>query len=156
MERGIEMYLGNISNRQAPVICFDANVLFLEKRKETNPILTFFGKKLGGKEFYTFFNRETDQTAIDIINNIWSNYDFSVYIFMDNQLIASRLHDFLYENHVSYTRTISCDIEGLKRMCHNQFHLFVSKDAELISKLSKNNAILLQDLPCHMKLARRI
>ena len=134
------MRFNDISNRQAPIIAFNLdNLLYEEKSKSI---------------FDAFKPRKLNQTFLDVVNNIWYQYEFSVYLVSKEQVSEtySKLEDvdILYTSAIHYTGE-----DNLRRMLNYRFHLYVDKDRELLSVLSCRNAIHIDDIQDYIRNSRR-
>jgi hypothetical protein len=141
--------LGNdISNRTAPIICFDSSIFFFDEEKERGTITKFLDR------FMRKEHREPNMAVINTINRIWYSYDLSIYV-ATNEDPIDILSDNLYSLDVCHTRIVFYpNIEYLRNQCQNQYQYFVSNDAELLSRISMKNAITLEELLKLIKIAR--
>ena len=135
------MMNGNISNREAPVIAFNIDNLLFEKKENSIFDIIFNNRKV------------VNQNFIDIVNNVWYNYDFSIYLISSQTIEESEKKlegiDIQATKVVSYT-----GIDNLRRMLNYRFHLYVDSDESLISQLG-NNAIHIDNLQDHLRINRR-
>jgi len=149
------MLHGDISNRQAPIICFDSNILFRNEPIATNPIEKFFGKLFSGEE-YSFFNRTINLSIVNLINNIWYSQDLSIYIAVSEQSYIEGLTDALDVNDVNYTRLLYYpSMDFLRDKCHYEYYYYVSNDEKHLSNISMKNAVTIDELTKLLNTARR-
>jgi hypothetical protein len=132
------MKYNDISNREAPIIAFNLdNLLYEEKSKSL---------------FDIFKPRKLNQNFLDIVNNIWYNFEFSIYL-VSGELTSDTFTrvediDIQFTNAIHYT-----GIDNLRRMIQYRFHLYVDGDNELISKLSAKNVIHIDDIYNHLRIS---
>lgn len=134
------MLNGNISNREAPVIAFNIDNLLYEKDE------SYF--------FNLLHSKKINQSFIDIVSNVWYNYDFSVYLI--SKLTVEEAERKLEGIDIQATRVVHyTGIDNLRRMLTYRFHLYVDNDGSLISQLGCRNAIHIDELQNHMSIIRR-
>ena len=130
---------GDISNKEAPVIAFNMDNLLFESKSDS--IFDIFKKK------------KLNQTFIDIVNNIWYNYEFSIYL-VSSQIVLEA--EKILENvDIQVTRVVHYTGESnLQRLLTYRFYLYVDSDVNLISRLSCKNAIHIDELQNHLRFNR--
>lgn len=149
--------LGNdISNRTAPIICFNIdNLLFTGESKDDGLIINMI-RKLGLEtERSNYLDRKIDQKVVNIINNIWTRYDFSIYL-TTRYYFLEDIDEVLQENDVYHTRLFTYpSIDILSEKIKYEYSLYVDSDPAMISMLNSGRAIHISELPNHMKVTRR-
>lgn len=133
------MLRNNISNKTAPIVAFNIdNILF--KKKDINFIKNISSYLSFNRDKYLYFNREIDNTNIDIINRTWIRNEVSIYLITFTDYLIE-LEELLVENDVSYTKLKKINgIDSLRRNCMFNYYYYFDTDLSLISKISQNNA----------------
>jgi len=151
------MLHNDISNRQAPVICFDSNILFTNEPVNATLMGKLFRKLAGNNAMFDFLNRKVNLDVVNAINNVWYGQDLSIYFALSDQYgFTEELTELLNENDVCYTRLFSYpSIEFLRHKCQYEYYFYVSNDKEHLSKISMKNAITLDELAKQINVARR-
>lgn len=136
------MRFGDISNRSAPIIAFNIdNLLFTSSAPETGLL----------SKLSALFNvKKVDYVFLDILNNIWTKYDLSVYLVTGTDS-TELMYNVLDENSICYTDIIKYHgIDNLRRLVDNRFFLYVDCDEQIISQIGRKNAIHIKDLPNYL------
>ena len=142
------MRYGDISNRSAPIIAFNVdNLLFINEKEDSlfDKIKLFFGS-----------NKKVDYVFLDIVNNIWTRYDLSVYMITYSDDTDS-IHSLLDEHHVNYTDVMQYHgVDNLRRLVDNRFFLYVDNDESLLSKIGRKNAINISNLSLYLPVGGKL
>lgn len=135
------MMFGNISNRSAPIIAFNIDNLLYATSQPTGFI---------NKLYSLFSTREVDYLFLEIVNNIWNRYDFSVYLITssdDTELIYKVMDD----NNVCFTDVVKYHgIDNLRRLVDTRFFLYVDSDEQILSQIGRKNAIHISNLTSYL------
>jgi hypothetical protein len=135
------MLHGDISNRQAPIIAFNLDNLLYENKSKSI--------------FNMFKPRSLNQNFLDIVNNIWYNYEFCIYLISASPV--GETYRKLEEVDIQFTSAVHyVGVDNLRRQCQYRYQLYVDSDKDLLSQISSSNAIHLDDLPNYIRnLGRR-
>ena len=144
---------GNLSSGFAPIIAFDIDVIVRNKKKgHFDSIKSVFHSD--EQQFMQSF----DRTRAYIINSLWRNYSFRIFIisplgYDDYQ----RIDGLLSSVELYYNRLVMYggDIPSLRKVIELEYTYFFSANRELIGKISHDRAVMLDDLPFVLPLSGR-
>ena len=141
------MKFNDLCNRTAPIIAFNVdNMLFKEDSNKPKGIIE--------KIKNAFKSKDINEEFIDTVNNVWANYDFSVYL-VTNSKPSPDLEDYYFSLGINFTKLVSyTGIDNLRRQLNYVFYLYVDCDEELLSVLSCKNAVNMKDLWKYLKTTR--
>lgn len=130
------MLHGNLSNRQAPIIAFNVdNLLFMDEVKSTalQKLLSKFKTEKSKMQ-----SREINTDFVNILNNLWNSYDYSIYLitFNKEEEYEECLYDILDKNGACYTLLIKYSTwDELREINSLQYTYYFDTNEELISYL---------------------
>lgn len=140
------MLRNDISNKQAPIIAFNIdNLLFSNKDSSIN----LFNKILESikSDKTKYISREINKDFVNQINNIWTKNPYSIY-FVTFTNYSNELYDILDKNAVAYTSLVELqEWQDLRYRCELQYMYYFDSDEELLSFISKGNALHIDTLP---------
>lgn len=140
------MLRNDISNKQAPIIAFNIdNLLFSNKDSS----ITLFNKILESikSDKTKYISREINKDFVNQINNIWTKNPYSIY-FVTFTNYSNELYDILDKNAVAYTSLVELqEWQDLRYRCELQYMYYFDSDEELLSFISKGNALHIDTLP---------
>lgn len=144
--------LGNdISNRTAPVICFNIDSLLFTNNKKKRKLLD----RLFSYGNNDYLERELNFSVVNLINNLWFNYDFSIYLTTKESFLDD-ISEILYEYDICHTRLFQYpSIEFLRDKVYYEYHLYVDDNLQNLSEIGRGNAIPLSELPKHIRTVMR-
>lgn len=139
------MLRNDISNKQAPIIAFNIdNTLFNNKDS-----INLFNKILESikSDKTKYISREINKDFVNQINNIWVKHPYSIY-FITFTNYSNELYDILDKNAVAYTSLVELqEWQDLRYRCELQYMYYFDTDEELLSFISKGNALHIDTLP---------
>lgn len=140
------MLRNDISNKQAPILAFNIdNLLFSNKDSSIN----LFNKILESikSDKTKYISREINKDFVNQINNIWTKNPYSIY-FVTFTNYSNELYDILDKNAVAYTSLVELqEWQDLRYRCELQYMYYFDSDEELLSFISKGNALHIDTLP---------
>jgi hypothetical protein len=140
------MYLGNISNRVAPIICFHTDLIFSDEKLDKNFLEKTKSFFLGESDKEKYMGRKIDRLAYTIINNIWDNYEYGIYLATDKPY-GKDLEDLFSEIQLNYTRLISYESFALLTFTiRDSYYLYVDKNVDRLGICSSAKAITLDKI----------
>ena len=135
----------DISNKSAPIIVFDLDSLLFKETKLNTGIVGAISRFVAtDKDKYDYFNREINTNFIYIVNSIWTNYNFSIFLETSFPIDDSpALADFLNDNFIIYySKLIEFKgIEHLRMMCELEYYLYISANMQKLAEIAKPNAV---------------
>lgn len=146
------MIKGNISNRTAPIIAFNVDLLFMDNVDSATTTLQKLKMKMLTLHKSKLATKKLDRGFISIIDRLWNKYTYSIYFVNLEEDKQEELYSILDQNNVNYTSLqIIRSREELREVCELQYTYYFDKDEERLSYLSCNNALSIKELPTIIK-----
>lgn len=140
------MLRNDISNKQAPILAFNIdNLLFNNKDNSINLFSKVIESLKSDKTKY--ISREINKDFVNLINNIWTKHPYSIY-FITFTNYSNELYDILDKNAIAYTSLVELqEWQDIRYRCELQYTYYFDINEELLSFISKGNALHIDMLP---------
>lgn len=138
------MRFNDISNRQSPILAFNIDNLLFAPPSQPSTFIAKLQWKFKSED-EKLLDRPFNKDFINMINYIWNKFDYSIYFITFNTHLVDNLYEKL--SNINYTSLISIsDKEELRGACEKQFYYYFDTDEEILSYISKPNALHLDQL----------
>ena len=154
------MKFNDLSNKTSPIIVFNIDsLLFKDTPKNTGFSDLIANVLTKDRNLYEYLNREVNQNVIYVINSIYMNYDYSIYLqtSMPDESYEA-LSAFLNEDIMLYYTSLIHDhgMDVLRRRLDLEYYIYVTNDYAELQEINKGNAIHFTDITQYIKkLGRR-
>jgi hypothetical protein len=149
------MLNNNISNHSAPVLAFNIdNTLFRDTPIKRDLLDRLKRSFTAPTEKDLYFERELNENTVNIINNLWYQHDFSIYLVTKHGFM-NEIHEFLYSENLEYTKVVQYHgIDNLRRMVELRFFYYIDSDYSLLNAVAVKNAVHIDNISDYLNITK--